>query len=142
MKLSTADALYKIIDRKKFPLGISQGIQRLKHPEIYMFCNDEEDAIVVYEPVFGIVPWYNTHTHTLKSCRGKRLRDFFLDTGVHLFENTKAEAIVSIIPPEFKRQGFFLRAIGAKRSGSIEDTNIYSFTREDIEEAKRKLKES
>jgi len=139
-RLNDSDVLYDIIDREVFPSGIHEVIQRLKIPEIYVFISSENNAILVYEPVFGDIPWCNCHTWTKKSCRGKKLKEFFWKTGIWMVHNTKYMTFTSIITPDLKRQGLFLSAIGAKRQFEDGSGNVcYTFDKAMFEEVKEKL---
>lgn len=138
-RLENSDVLYKVIDHEMFPYAIAETIGRLKNPNIYVFFTDAEDAIVVYEPVYGNVPWMNTHTWTLKSARGKKLKDFYLRTGVWMMDNTETTAITMVVPERMRRQGLFLATIGAKRQCEINGEVLYSFDIEQLEEIRRRL---
>ena len=139
-RLSDSDRLYEIIDQEKYPLAIAQNIYRLKNPDIYVFFNDTNDAMIIYEPTYGSVPWVNTHSHTLKSARGRKLKEFYLRTGVWIFENTPFEVITAIIPWDMRHHGLFLGMIGAKRQGEAHYTTIYTFDKSQVKEVKETLR--
>lgn len=126
-RLDDSAILYKVIDSDEFPFAIAETIQRLKNAHIYVFISSTEDAIIVYEPVYGSVPWVNTHTWTLPSCRGAKLKEFYLRTGMWIVENTDYSVITMLVPDRLRRQGLFLSAIGAKRQCEVMGEVLYTF---------------
>jgi len=140
-RLDDTDVLYKVIDEEKFPRAIYQLIQALKNPDIYIMVSDADDAIIIYEPAYGMVPWLNTHSHTLKSARGRKLKELYWKTGCWIFENTRYTAITCVIPEDFRHHGIFLGAIGATRQFEVDGTVMYTWDIEtQYEQVKEKLK--
>ena len=96
--MDDTDVLYDIVDRERFPTAVRDMVYRLRTPGIHVFIADTKDAIMVYEPAYGIVPWLNGHVYSAPSIRGPKLMEFYLNTGLWIAENTDTEVITVVVP--------------------------------------------
>ena len=95
-----------------------------------MFTNEDEDVVIVYDPIYPNVPWINTHVWAL--CRGKKLRDFFEETGRWILTETQFEVITCITPAKLRRQQIFLGTLGAQRRFEWEGDVLQTFDINDL----------
>jgi len=114
-------------------------IQRLKIPQIYVFINAEDTAMVAYEPAYGDIRWLTGHALTESKGRGRALRDLFWASGIWIFENTNFEVITGVVPPSLRRYGLFLAAMGATRQFEYFGTVMYTFQKKQVEHVKARL---
>ena len=104
-------------------------------PSVYIYMTNEKDALVVYLPLDNYK--YNTHIYSLKSARGRKLKEFLIDSGLKMFNETRCTTILSFVDDVNTRLQLFLGAIGASRVGRIKnsssygDTILYSFYKEE-----------
>lgn len=140
MTMKDTDCLYDIVDRKEFPYGIPILIRQIRNPGTYVFATDSRDAVVVYEPAYGSVPWITTHSYSLPSARGIKLRDFYLDTGLWIIENTPYCTITCVVPDDFLHHGLFLAHIGATRQFHSSGVTMYTFEEHQLREFKERIK--
>jgi len=125
------DVIYKIIPDEDYQ-DRAGNIRRLRIPEIYVFVNDEETALVAYEPAYGDVPWLTGHAYTSRTGRGTALKDLFWATGIWIFTNTGTEVITGVVPKRLRRYGLFLGAMGATREFSYNGTVCYSYNESQV----------
>ena len=139
-RLDDGDIVHGIIDHQRFPSAMQDMVMRLKHPHIYVFIRDEEDAVITYEPCYGLVPWVNTHILTKPSARGRQLLEFNLSTGIWIIENTDYD-VITIAVPEFLglKHSMFLSAMGAVKRFDILGTKMFTMDRTQLEEAQERL---
>lgn len=137
-RLEDSDVLYK------FDMASSDranNIQRLKHPDIYVFINDAETVLVAYEPAYGDVPWLTGHAFTSPTGRGVALKELFWASGIWIFQHTHYNVITGVVPGRLRRYGLFLGAMGATRQYEYKGTVLYTYNSSQVEEFEERLKE-
>jgi hypothetical protein len=135
-RLDDSDVAYKL---SSDPRTRVYWIQRLKIPEIYVFINDSETAMVAYEPAYGDIRWLTGHALTEPKGRGRALRDLFWASGIWMFEHTNYEVITGVVPPTLRRYGLFLAAMGATRQFEFYGTVMYTFHKGQVSHFKARL---
>ena len=96
--MEDTDVLYDIIDTKKFPGAIRDMVHRLRSPLVYVFLSEDKEALMIFEPCYGIVPWVNGHVYSKESIRGPRLMEFYLECGLYIADHTDYEVITVVVP--------------------------------------------
>ena len=136
LRLDDSGVLYEIPMEPEDRQG---NIQRLKDPRIYVFANKAETALVAYEPAYGKIPWLTGHAFTSPKGRGVPLKELFWATGIWIFRNTMYEVITGVVPPQLKRYGLYLGAMGATRQYEFNGTVMYSYDATQVPEFEEKL---
>lgn len=127
-RLRDSDILYDIIDAEEYPTARSEMIMRLKHPRIFVFFPDTNDAVIAYEPMYGnMVPWVNVHVFSNKSIRGPRLMKFYLETGLWMSYNEGVEVITIVVPSSLGlRHSMFLSSMGADKRWDVDGNMMFT----------------
>ena len=136
-RLEDSDVLYRI------PMDSpdrAHNIRRLKDSGVYVFVNDDEDAVLILEPAWGSIPWLCAHCFTGPTGRGRKLKKFFWSTYIWVLENTDYEVITGVVPEDKRYYKLFLGSIGAHRETEILGTAMYSCNSTMVPEFKEKLK--
>lgn len=142
MTLRDSDVLYGI---EMSAYDRQQNIQRLKSPEIYVFTNDTEDAIIAMEPAFGDVDWLSIHVWTAPTARGKSLKTLFCESGIWVVDNTRYNVLMGVVPADNRKYALFLGMMGAECVAEVNGTRMYavdgSKRKQEFQEKLKKLKE-
>lgn len=143
--LEDSDVLYDIIDREQYPTGIRDMITRLKHPSIYVLMNEEQTALMSFEPVYGPVPWYNCHVYTTPKCRGRKMARFYMQAGLWMVYNKGAEVLTVVVPEVLgRRHSLWMAQMGFERKWEVDGSIMFITTLDAVpmfEERLRKLGE-
>jgi len=145
LSIEDTDVLYKIIDTEEYPTGIAQMVRRLRTYGIYVLMNEEETALMVFEPVYGPVPWYNCHVYTTPECRGKKMVKFYCEAGLWMVYNGGAEVLTVVVPAMLgSRHSLWMAHMGFEKKWELEGDSMWITTidtYEKFEERLRKLGE-
>lgn len=141
LSIEDTDVLYDIIDTEEYPKGIRDMIVRLRTPGVYVLINEEESAIMVFEPVYGPVPWYNCHVYTTPDCRGKKMVKFYCEAGLWMVYHGGAEVLTVVVPRSLgRRHSLWMAHMGFEKKWESDGDMMFITTLESFPMFEERLK--